>query len=254
VPIAGAKTAVYTTPVTAAGDDQTVYWVSLCNGPYTKLSNRVVLTVVSQAPTITYQPKNITAMEGTRVTFTLASSGAPPPTYQWQRWNGAVWANIWGATTTGYTFTAWSSDNGAFFRAMVTNAAGSTFSSIACLAVQYLHITAGPASQLVAVGTRAMFWVGVDANPANVTYQWYSSPPGAAIRGATTSSYMTPSSSLQNNGTLYWVTVSVKAGNQVAFAVAASATTGPLRRRGGDRGSGELSSVGLHQPGPGGGR
>ena len=258
VAIPGATAAVYTTPVTAAPDDQTVYWVSLCNGPYTKLTNRVVLTVVSQAPTITVQPKNVTAMEGTRVTFTVASSAAPPPTCQWQRWNGAIWANIWGATTASYSFTTWSSDNGAFLRAMVTNAAGSTYSAIAYLTVQYLHITAPPASQLVAVGTRPTFWVGVDANPANITYQWYSSPPGAAIRGATSSSYTTPVATLQNNGTLYWVTVSntlltqtsgaarlsvavqdlsittqpadqsVKAGDQVTFAVAASATTGPL--------------------------
>ncbi len=258
VPIPGATTAVYTTPVTAAQNDQTLYWVSLCNGPYTKLTNRVVLTVVSQTPTITYQPKNITAMEGTRVTFTVAASAAPPPTYQWQRWNGAVWANIWGATTASYTFAVWSSDNGAFLRAMVTNAAGSTASSIAYLTVQYLHITVSPVSQLVAVGTRPTFWVGVDANPANVTYQWYSSPPGAAIRGATASSYTTPVTTLQNNGTLYWVTVSntllqqtsgwarlsvavqdlaiatqpadqsVNAGDQVTFAVAARATTGPI--------------------------
>ena len=258
VAIPGATTPVYTTPVTAAQDDQTIYWVSLCNGSYTKLTNRAVLTVVSQAPTITFQPKNITAMEGTRVTFTVASSAAPPPTYQWQMWNGTVWANIWGATTASYTFTVWSSDNGAFLRAMVTNAAGSTCSSIAYLAVQYLHITADPASQLVAVGTRPTFWVGVDANPANITYQWYSSPPGTATRGATASSYRTPVTTLQNNGTLYWVTVSntlltensssarlsvavqdlaitaqpadqsVKAGDQVTFAVTAGATTGPL--------------------------
>ena len=256
--VPGATFPVYTTPVTAAQNDQTVYWVSMSNGPYTKLTNRVVLTVVSQAPTITFQPKNITAMEGTRVTFTVLSSAAPPPSYQWQRWNGTVWANVWGATTASYTFTVWSSDNGAFLRAMVTNAAGSTVSSIAYLTVQYLHITAGPASQLVAVGTRVTFSVGVDANPANLTYQWTSSPPGAAIRGATTSSYTTPATTLQNNGTLYWVVVSntlltqtsaaarlgvavqdlaittqpsdqaVKAGDQVTFTVAASATTGPL--------------------------
>ncbi|HXN49501.1 MAG TPA: hypothetical protein VN893_22810, partial [Bryobacteraceae bacterium] len=83
--IPGATFPVYTTPVTAAQNDQTVYWVSMSNGPYTKLTNRVVLTVVSQAPTITFQPKNITAMEGTRVTFTVLSSAAPPPSYQWQR-------------------------------------------------------------------------------------------------------------------------------------------------------------------------
>jgi plastocyanin len=255
--IPGATTAIYITPVTSAQNDQTVYWVSMCNGPYSKLSNRVVLTVVSQAPTITYQPKNITTMEGTKVTFTVAATSAPPPTYQWQRWNGAVWANIWGAAAASYTLTVWSTDDNAFFRAMVSNAAGSTFSSIAYLTVQYLHIVAPPQSQLVAAGTRATFWVGVSADPANVTYQWYSSPPGTAIQNATSWTYTTPVLGVQNSGTLYWVTVSngllkqtasallkvavqdltitaqpadlsVNAGDQVAFTVAATATKGPI--------------------------
>jgi len=244
--------------VTGAQNDQTAYWVTLCNGPLTVQTNPAVLTVVSQAPTITYQPKNMTTMEGTRVTFTVTATAAPPPAYQWQRWNGTIWTSVVGATSSIYTFTAWSSDNGSFFRALVTNATGSTYSSIVLLTVQYLHITAQPASQLVAVGSRPAFWVGVDANPSNLTYQWYSSPPGTAVRGATAASYTTPATTLQNNGTLYWVVVSntlltatsgtarlgvvvqdlsitgqpadqsVSAGDQVTFAVAASATVGPL--------------------------
>ena len=257
VAIPGATTAAYTTPVTTAQNDQTAYWVSLSNGPVTKLSNRAVLTVVSQAPAITYQPKNVTAIEGTKVTFTVAASAAPPPTYQWQRWSGTAWANIGGATATSYTLTVWSSDNGALFRAVVSNAAGSTASSTGTLTVQFLHIVVQPQSQLVAAGTRAAFWVGASGNPGALTYQWYISPPGTAIKGATSSSYTTPVTSMQSNGTLYWVTVSnglltetgsawltvavqdlsittqpadqsVNAGDQVAFNVAAKATTGPI--------------------------
>ncbi|HEY1203459.1 MAG: immunoglobulin domain-containing protein [Bryobacteraceae bacterium] len=260
-PIPGAISAVYTTPVTTAQNDQTVYWVSLSNGSYTKTSNFILLTVVSQAPAIANQPKNITAMEGTKVTFTVTASAAPPPTYQWQRWNGSAWANIGGATATSYTLTVWSSDNGALFRAMVTNAAGSTASSPATLTVQFLDVLVEPVSELVAAGTRAAFWVGVTANPLLIAYQWYSQPPGkpgAPIAGATSSSYTTPATTVQNNGTFYWVTMtntllkntsaavlltvavqdlsittqpasqSVKAGDQVTFSVAAKATLGPI--------------------------
>jgi len=101
--------------------------------------------------------KNITTMEGTKSLHGGGHLGSSA-TYQWQRWNGAVWANIWGAAAASYTLTVWSTDDNAFFRAMVSNAAGSTFSSIAYLTVQYLHIVAPPQSQLVAAGTRATFW------------------------------------------------------------------------------------------------
>jgi hypothetical protein len=258
VAIPGANTSVYTTPVTVAQNDQTAYWVSLCNGPYTKLTNHVVLTVVSQSPTITYQPKNVTALEGIQVTFAVASSAAPPPTYQWQRYNGNAWMNIWGATTASYTLTVWYSDNGALFRCVVSNVSGSTASSIATLTVQYLDIFVQPTSQLAAVGTRATFWVSAGGNPGSLAYQWYSSPPGTAIKNATAASYTTPVTSMQNNGTLYWVTVTntllkrtsatmrltvavqdltitaqpvdqaVNAGDQVTLAVTAHATMGPI--------------------------
>jgi len=261
VAISGAKAATYTTPITTAQNDQTVYWVSLCNGPYTKLTARAVLTVVSEVPSITFQPKNVTVLEGTNVTFTVTATAAPRPTYQWQRFNGTAWADIWGATSTSYTFTAWNWDNNAFFRAVVSNAAGSTASSVATLTVQYLDIVTQPASVLTAAGKSVSFWVNVAGNPANFTYQWYSQGPGhpyGPIPGATAWFYTTPATTMQNNQTYYWVSVSntlltrssaaavltvavqnlaivtqpadqsVNAGDQVTFAVAAQASMGPV--------------------------
>ncbi len=259
-PIPGATTAVYTTPITTAQNDQSLYWVSLCNGPYTKFTNAVILNVVSQAPTVTYQPKNVTAMEGTNVTFTVAVAAAPPPTYQWQTFNGTAWVNIWGATGTSYTLAAWSYENGALYRAMISNAAGSTASSIATLTVQFLDVLSWPVSQLVAAGNTATFSAGVIANPP-CRYQWYSQAPGgpsAPIAGATSSSYTTPPTTMQNSGTFFWVTAtnglltrssggarltvsvqdltvttqpadqSVNAGDQVTFTVAAQASMAPI--------------------------
>jgi plastocyanin len=259
--IPGASKATYTTPTTGAQDNQTLFWVTVSNGPYVEQTNTVVLTVVTQSPTISYQPKNVTAMEGTTVTFTVSATAAPPPTYQWQTYNGSAWVNLAGQTASSYTLTVWYPSNGALFRAVVSNSAGSTASSIAVLTVQYLDIFASPSSRLVAAGTTTTFSVSAGGNPSSLTYQWYSAPPGraaAAIGGATSATYQTPVLTLQNSGTVYWVTVSnsllkrtsgsavlsvatqdltittqpadysLSAGDPVTFTVAAQATIGPL--------------------------
>jgi glucose/arabinose dehydrogenase len=86
----------------------------------------------SLAPTITTHPASQTVGVGSPVTFTVSASGSPPLSYQWQR-NGV---NIAGATSSSYTISsAQTSDNGARFRARVTNSAGSATSNEAVLTV-----------------------------------------------------------------------------------------------------------------------
>ena len=86
----------------------------------------------SQAPSITQHPANRTVSVGQPASFTVAASGAPPLSYQWQR-NGAP---IGGATSATYTLPpAALSDSGAQFRAVVSNASGSATSNVATLTV-----------------------------------------------------------------------------------------------------------------------
>jgi len=71
------------------------------------------------------QPTNVTAAPGASATFRVVASGSSPLSYQWQR-NGA---NIAGATATQYTIAAvTAADNGARFRCIVSNSAGSVTS------------------------------------------------------------------------------------------------------------------------------
>ena len=79
------------------------------------------------APVITTQPANQTVSAGATVTFTAAASGNPLPTVQWQisTNGGSVFTNISGATSTSYSFTAASTDNGNRYRAVFTNSGGS---------------------------------------------------------------------------------------------------------------------------------
>ena len=84
------------------------------------------------APAIVTQPANETVSTGQTATFSVVATGSAPLSYQWQRGG----ANINGATLSSYTTPAVvSADNGAAFRAIVTNAAGSVTSNSATLTV-----------------------------------------------------------------------------------------------------------------------
>ncbi|CAM3239356.1 M4 family metallopeptidase [Janthinobacterium lividum] len=67
---------------------------------------------------ITTQPSSITVATGTTASFTFGATGGKAPyVYKWFR-NGAV---ISGATSSSYSFTAQTADNGAVFKASVTD-------------------------------------------------------------------------------------------------------------------------------------
>jgi hypothetical protein len=102
------------------------------------ISNAATLTVPGAAPLITTHPQSQTVNDGVSVTFTVAASGTPAPTLQWQRSaDGTTWAPIGGATLTTYTFTAQVADDGAQFRAVADNGIGSpATSNSAILTVQ----------------------------------------------------------------------------------------------------------------------
>jgi glucose/arabinose dehydrogenase len=92
---------------------------------------RVVFTA-NQAPSITTHPQDRTVSAGGSATFSVAASGAPTLRYQWQRDGG----NIPGATATSFTISGVTlADDGATFRAVVTNDFGSATSNSATLTV-----------------------------------------------------------------------------------------------------------------------
>lgn len=91
---------------------------------------RVQYTAVT-APSISSQPASITRAAGQTASFSVTASGSAPLAYQWQR-NGV---NITGANSPTHSFTAAFADNGAMFRAVVSNSAGSATSNAATLTV-----------------------------------------------------------------------------------------------------------------------
>ncbi len=167
-----------------------------------------LVTACDTAPVITAQPASQTVDAGQAATFSVVATGTSL-LYQWQR-NGAA---IPGAASASYTTPATTaSDNGAQYRAVVSNAAGSATSASATLTVNggsgAPAITTQPASQTVAAGQTATF--SVVASGSGLAYQWMRN--GAALAGANAASYTTPPATSADNGAGFSVTVTNASG------------------------------------------
>ena len=173
-------------------------------------------------PTIAIQQGQSQAVTvGQTATFTVTAAGTGPFTYQWYA-NGVA---ISGATSSSYTTGATvSSQNGWVYTVAVTNAGGTVMSAPYVLTVNTTPaITVQPASQTVLIGQAASFTV-VATGTAPLSYQWYQG--GAAISGATSSSYTTPATTVIGNGPVYTVTVTNVAGT--VTSATATLTVDPL--------------------------
>ncbi len=166
------------------------------------------------APTITRQPAGEVVAAGQMATFSIQATGMAPLSYQWQK-NGVP---IGGATSTSYTTPpAASTDDGAMFRVVVSNSAGSVTSGPAQLTVDIPpSIVTQPANQSVHTGSAATFAV-VAAGTQPLGYQWQKN--GVSIDGATSPSYTTPPAVASDNGTSYRVTVTNVVGTVTSTSV-----------------------------------
>jgi hypothetical protein len=169
-------------------------------------------------PAFSTQPANQSVTVGQTASFSVMVSGTGPFTYQWQKNN----ASISGAISPSYTTPATvSGDNGATFRVIATNSAGSAMSNAAMLTVDAApvapSITAQPANQSVTVGQTTTFSV-VATGTAPLSYQWQKN--NANISGAISASYTTPATVSGDNGATFRVMVT----NSVTTITSSSAT------------------------------
>lgn len=184
--IAGATSATLALAAVTAADSAT-YTVLATNSSGSTVSNDAVLTVLAP-PVITTQPtaQSVTALSN--VTFTVAASGSPAPTYQWLK-NGAA---IGGATNATLTLSSVSSTDAANYAAVATNSAGSVTSNTAALTVVAPvrpTITTQPTAQSAAPGSTVQFTVAASGTPTP-TYQWTKN--GVAVSGWTNATLTLP--------------------------------------------------------------
>lgn len=131
VAISGANGSSYTTPPTTGSDNGAVYTCSVTNAAGTVMSQPFTLAV-DTPPSITTQPQSLAVTAGQPATFTVASGGTGPLSYQWYQ-NGTP---IPGATSATLLIPATGvAQSGLDYTVTVTNALGNATSSAATLTV-----------------------------------------------------------------------------------------------------------------------
>lgn len=136
VDLTGATSPTYTLAPAQESDSGSTWRVIATNAAGSTTSSSATLSVtagLSSAPAITTQPVSQTVASGSMVTFTVAASGSPAPSFQWQR-DGI---DIPGATADSHVLASvQTTDSGSTWRVIVTNSAGSVTSNSVTLTVQ----------------------------------------------------------------------------------------------------------------------
>lgn len=179
--ISGATLSSYTIASVQASDSGS-YEVVVSNSVGKDTSDATVLTV-NYIPSITTHPQSQTINVSQSVSFTIAASGNPSPSYQWKK-NGSI---INGATNNYYTISSTQISDSGTYSVVITNSRGSVTSNEAILAVNFGPvITTQPQSQTIYEGENVVLSVVASGKPAPL-YQWKKN--GSIISGATNKNY-----------------------------------------------------------------
>lgn len=140
-------------------------------------------TLEQPVPPTVSAPAGATALEGTQATFVTTVTGSPEPAVRWQRAapGSSSWADVPGGTGTALTVDAARADDGARYRAVASNVAGTATGDPATLTVTWgPEVTAAPADAAGLPGTTARFAVAAAGSPAP-TVRWQTAPPGSDV-------------------------------------------------------------------------
>ena len=166
--VSGSVSPIVTGTPTAAGTFVMNVIAADTGGPYGQVSENVTVTVVNNGPpTITTEPQNVAVTQGSAATFNVSAPAATA--YQWFFNSNLISL----ATNTSYTIASAQGSNIGNYFVTVSNAYGSTNSTLATLTVYYPPaITTQPASQVSNQGSNVTF-NAVASGTAPLYYQWY---------------------------------------------------------------------------------
>ncbi len=192
--IGGATSDTYTL-TTATGESGNEYQAVFTNAVSSVDTTAATLTL-DTPPVVTTNPTNVTVIEGQTANFSVAASGLPAPTVQWQVSinGGSTFTNIGGATSDSYSLTTALSDNGYLFRAVFTNVVSSATTTAATLTVNVtppltITTTTLPGGSVYSKSAPATYSATLNATGGNPPYKWKvqsgSLPPGLKLKPTT---------------------------------------------------------------------
>jgi len=137
------------------------------------------------SPNILTNPMGQTVNYGSNVTFTVAVTGIPAPTYQWLS-NGIPMIGLTGPS---YTIASANASDAGAYSVIVSNSAGAVTSSAATLVVNPPPntapvFTAPPANTNITINVGvnlAVACTATDATPQTLTYALLAAPSGATL-------------------------------------------------------------------------
>lgn len=164
----------------------TVTWKAVDAAGNSSANCSFTVTVLDgQLPVISAQPQATTVCEGSNAVFSVTASNVV--SYQWQQWNGLVWNDISGATTSTYAVNnVTPSMNTNTFRVRLSGLCSTVFSNAASLFVNNLP-QVSISSTMTALQPGQTSTINALANPAGGNYAW--SLNGNLLPGINGSSY-----------------------------------------------------------------
>lgn len=211
--IGGATSGTYVTP----GLTSTTYYRATYTDPCVSGTTNTTTVTIASGPVFSAQPANTALCQGSSTVMSVVVSPASA-TYQWQYWNGSVWANVVNGTPTNFSYsgnttanltvsTTTSAAAGNYqYRCNVTACASTVASSAATLTINALPNAGSitPLSTAGVCGTPVNFTLTL-AGGYTGTIQWQTSSDNATwvdILGQTSATY-----SATTNATSYYRTV-----------------------------------------------
>lgn len=232
--ISGAQTTTLTLSNVAVNQNNNLYRANFINTCGTVSSLGAVLTV-NVAPVVTANPTSLEVCTNSTATFTASATATPAANVQWQVSVGTsgTWTNIQGATNATFTITsATLAQSGNSYRAVFTNACGSSTTASATLTVsQGPTIAMNPVDNTVCEGTSVTFMSQATGVPAP-TAQWEVRANGSAqwvpIAGANSSNYTIASPTFAQNGNAYRAVYSNDCGTTPTSFAVLTVNTAPV--------------------------
>lgn len=185
------------------GSDTASYDVLIAeNGapPWIQSASAIVVVNVRPKITSTGQPKGLTVTEGQSASFSVSLDsiqGTPPFTYQWQRKNGTLWADIHQNTNSPDTSDVFSIPSAQLahagsYRVVIRNAAGSITSAEAVLKINSRPVLASLPGKIVTVFQSDGGTAVVEGGATDTYSVVLSAPPTTGSNVTVTPSSTTP--------------------------------------------------------------